>query len=118
MKLKRKFRQLLVLWDNPVADGYGHYTYDSETEHSCRWEDKQELFKDEAGKEVVSQAVVYTDFVPTKGQDGWGYVFRGGLADLPSDTSRPESIEGAFRIRHVGRMPSRRASQELVKIML
>ena len=52
-------KQPAWLWDNPIADGRGHYTYDSPVHILVRWEESREKFLNAAGEEVLSRALVY-----------------------------------------------------------
>lgn len=54
----RKYPQTITRW-TVTPDGYGTQTFGSPTTLAGRWEDKQDLFRDARGDEVMSKARVY-----------------------------------------------------------
>jgi len=112
--ITRMLKQTLVYWGTPVPDGYGGYTFAEAIEVSCRWEDKQELFIDPTGKEVLSQAVVYV------GQDVdiGGYLYLGEESDLEYVHTDPKIIEGARQIKQFAKLPNLRVTEYLRTVWL
>lgn len=107
--ITRMRKQTLCYWGSPVPDGYGGSTFAGAVELSCRWEDKQELFVNPQGKEVLSQAVVYV----SQDVDIGGYLYLGEESDLDSDHTNPQIISGAREIRQFGKLPNLRATEYL-----
>jgi len=112
MNLSRLLNQTITYWASPAPDGYGGYTYDAPEAIVGRWEDKQELFIDKAGKEVKSNAIVYL------GQD----VDLGGFLALgthiDSADVNPVDTIGAREIRSVEKSPDVRGDYSLRKAWL
>jgi hypothetical protein len=61
MKYKRKLIHTATVWQNPVSDNYGGFTYDAPKTISCRWQDKNQLFIDNTGREAVSRSIIWLD---------------------------------------------------------
>ena len=112
MKFSRFHKQTAVYWANPVADGFGGFTFDapvelsSDNDNAVRWEETQEKFVDSIGEEHLSRAIVYlTDDVEV-GE----YLMLGELADLDS-SQNPEGQEGAYRVMRFSKTPNVRGTQ-------
>jgi len=114
MNIHRMLKQTAVYWGSPVPDGYGGFTFADPVEIACRWEDRQELFLREPGKEELSQAIVYTNI----DLDTNGMLYLGTLADLDSDPENPFEVEGAMEIRRTQSSPDIKARQFLRKNIL
>jgi len=112
--VSRNLKQTAVYWASPSSDGYGGNTFDSPVEIDCRWEKKQQLFVDGAGKEALSSAVVYL------GQDVdlSGYLYLGDLDDIASSVTGPEDVSGAYEIRGFDKIPTLKATDYLRKAWL
>lgn len=78
-------KQTAVYWAFSGPDGAGGFSYDAAVEANVRWEDKQELFLDNEGRERLSRAVIAIDIDVVVGS----YLYLGGIDDLPSDTTDP-----------------------------
>ena len=102
-------KQTAVYWPSPVPDGYGQYAFGIPSEIRVRWENKQELFIDPQGDELLSKAVVYTASDVVVG----GYLYLGLEAELSSDHSDPQTITQAFKIKQFGKLPTLSATQYL-----
>lgn len=99
--------QTVVYWGSPTPDGYGSFTFDESVELSVRWEDRGELFIDNAGQEVKSFAVVFV------GQDVvvGGWFFLGEISDIDSGlTDTPQNVPNARQIRGFRKTPNIDAS--------
>lgn len=84
-------------------NGFGDLAYGAAQSVMVRWQDKAELFRDTEAREVMSSAVVYVD------QD----CEIGGKIGLGSAT-----VTEAREIRQLGRTPSLKGDDELVKLWL
>lgn len=105
----RNLKQTLTHW-SATPDGYGGYTFSAPTTYACRWEDKNVLFTDEHGEEVVSSAVVLLATDLAIGD----YVALGdqtGVAD-------PTTLTGAHRIRQGNKVTDLRNVVALRKVFL
>lgn len=109
----RGLRQTATYWAPGVNDGFGGVSYLSPTVIRCRWQEASELFRDQSGDQVVSNAVVYVDSV----LETRGYLALGDLTD-EQNYMHPTLIEGAREIRQVGSSPSLSASVQLNKVYL
>lgn len=107
--LIKNLLQTATYWGNPVADGYGGYTFDAPITINCRWILKQELFIDIKGKEKVSSAIVLV------GQDIDldGYLYLGTATEL-----NPKDISGSYAIKSLAKIPTMKADAFLRKVWL
>lgn len=111
----RLAKQTAVYWGTPTPDGTGGYTYDDPVEIRVRWEERQELFIDAAGREVRSSAVVR----PLQDLDMNGYLYLGDLDDLSSaDEGDPQGLAGARPIRGWAKSPTARGGAYVRKAWL
>lgn len=104
-----QLQQTAVLWTNPILDGFGGRTFDDGIEIQCRWEQRQELFVDAAGREVLSRAVVYID----RDVAVHDYLFLGELVDLASGEDEPFGNADAFEVRAFKSVPSLDATRHV-----
>lgn len=105
----RNLRQTLTHW-GVTPDGFGGFTYSAPTTYACRWEDKNVLFTDEHGEEVVSSAVVLLATDLPVGD----YV---ALGDQTA-TADPTDLTGAHRIRQGNKVTDLRNTLSLRKVFL
>jgi len=98
--IERFTPQTAVYWGNPRNTGY-KTEYDDPVEIKCRWEEKFQLVRDDKGDEVVSKAEVLV----RKDFDIGGYLMLGETVNLPSDTSTPEEVTGAYQIVNLSKIP-------------
>lgn len=92
-----KTKQTATYWGKGGRNGYGEIEYLQPKTIKVRWEDKQELFRDELGEDLSSRAVVYTlDDIEYE-----GYLYLG-----ESDEIDPANEEKAFKIRSVSITPN------------
>lgn len=98
-------KQSAWVWDNPVGDGYGGYSYDAPEHILVRWEEKREEFRDASGNLSISNAIVYT------GQD----VAEGAMLMLDADfsdssgavpTDPTDSAIEAWTVRKFEKLPT------------
>lgn len=104
---KRSMKQSAVYWAPGAKDGFGVITLAAGVVIACRWENKQELFRDAEGKEVMSSAIVYPEIPLAIG----GYLYEG------VDTTVNPRAQGR-EIRAVGQSPSLSGQVRLTKVWL
>jgi hypothetical protein len=103
----RKMFQTATYWA-PLPPGItGQTTFSAPVIISCRWEDKQVLFKNKEGKDVLSDAIVYVDRP---------LVLEGYLSLGVSMSTDPRGI--GREIQAVGKTVNVRARKRLNKVML
>ncbi len=103
--ITRACTQTAVYWGDPVADGYGGWTFGSAypTEISCRWEARTEVISDGQGNEIVSRARVYV----TEDVEEEGWLFLGTLDDLDSAAEEdPMKADSVYKIKRFDKIPS------------
>lgn len=96
----RQLREDLTFWGSPTPNGFGGFTFAAPVGCKGRWEDKQELFIDPAGEQLMSSAVAY----PAIDVEIGGYLFLGTSAGAD-----PTVVGGARRIQQYAKSPSMRA---------
>ncbi len=113
---KRMRKQLAVYWSSPVKDGFGGASFDAPVEIKVRWEQKQELFIDDSGNEVRSQAVIY----PGQDLGIGGYLYLGEVNDLDSTVMEPEDVTtgNVYEIRASSISPNRKGTSYVRKVWL
>jgi hypothetical protein len=110
-----KYPQVAVYWGNPQNDGYGGHTFDTATEIRVRWEDKQELFRDVEGREVLSSAVVYSEVDLDLG----GFLYLGNVDDSGLDSDPlPKEVPAAREIKQFSKIPNLRGTKFVRKSWL
>ena len=72
--------QTAVYWGNPVADGYGGFTFDDPVEIKCRWEDKALIITDSTGIERMTDAQIMV----TQDLDVLGFLYLGTMDEVES----------------------------------
>lgn len=92
-----KFPHTVTFWAVSV-NGNGDYTYSSPVITRGRWEDRQDLFINEALQEVLSKAVVYTEDPIELA----GYIAKGDFTGIET----PANIPGAYQVRATSQIPS------------
>ena len=112
--ISHNLKDTAVYWGSPTPDGWGGRTFADGIEIDVRWEDRQEMFVDPAGREIRSQAVVYTDRDLALG----GYLYLGTLHDLSSDTAAPETMDDAMEIKKIEKVPSLKIDRYIRKVWL
>ncbi len=92
-------QQKAIWWKRTGTNVYREDTFDSPIEIDCRWEEKNELRKDDQGQEYVSKSFV----MPDRSMTGGDYLKLGEI-----DSSTPESPlehEGAHKVREANDIP-------------
>lgn len=102
--IKKMRKQTATYWKRLEPDQFGAFAYDTPVEIECRWDDRQDEFRDEKQQVLVSRAVVYPDREMSVGD----CLLKGDLvADLdPKDA-------GAFEIKAFEIIPNFRATEFL-----
>ena len=109
------FAQTAVYWGTPTPDGQGGYTFADPIEIDCRWEGRQELIRDDVGRERQSSARVFVD----RDLDQNGYLYKGTLDDLGSEEEAdPGQVDDAFQIMMKGEIPDIKGTRPLRTIWL
>ena len=95
--VKRNKLQTVTYWAPDSLDVNGKVAFTTPVTFKARWEDKSELFTDPQGREIRSQAIVYTarDVVID------GYLYLG-----VTSSSDPTTISGAKEIKNFSKSPT------------
>lgn len=101
--------QTATYWARQGTDGLGGYAYAAPVTIACRWQNTNDMFRDQQGREVVSAAVVYVDREMAIGD----YLYLGTSA-----AADPKSVSGSEEIRGYNTSPDLSNSEILVKVML
>jgi hypothetical protein len=109
MSFARQMKQTITYWAPSTTDVYGKKTYASPVALTGRWEEKQEIFRDKTGKDIMSKARIFLQQAVVID----GYLYLGTSAG-----SDPTTVSGAWEIQAVGRMPDLRALRNLYVAML
>lgn len=99
---QRNLNQTCIYWGNPVADGFGSYTYDDPVELDCRWEDitMVEMLALEINSEVRSEVFLAEDV------EEQGMLLLGKLDDLDSGEYNDPVAAGAYIIVRFDKIPT------------
>jgi hypothetical protein len=108
--ITKNLKQTISYWENLGAGGIG-YSYANAIEIPGRWQDKQELFIDENGREQLSNAIVYVDRDVVVGD----YLYLGNLDDLGDSSSGydfndPSQLSGSYEIKAFKKTPNLQAT--------
>lgn len=95
--ISKNYLQDATYWGNPISDAYGSITFDSPISISVRWEEKAELFTDQSGNKILSNAIVFVSQDLSVG----GYLYLGTSSELS-----PSSVKESFRIRGFSKIPT------------
>ncbi len=103
-RISRHLKQKATYWVLTGGGGFAGYTYATPVVINVRWEVKQELFRDAAGEEVLSKAIIFTEQDVTVGD----YLALGELdtvldpTTLPGETFRIRAFEKVTDLQNVG----------------
>jgi len=103
----RSMKQDATYYAPASKDRFNQTTFASPVAITCRWENKNTLFIDKEGREVTSEAVVYTSQELTLG----GYLYEGTSTALTPPA-------GSREIRGKAASPNLRDSEVLNKVFL
>lgn len=104
----------ITYWEPGTPDGYGGLDFSAVTPVTIegRWQKVSQLFRDDNKREVLSNAIVYTEqAVGMRGYLGFGDLTGSGDTD-------PREIEGLYEIRQVGFSDDIEGSLRLHKVWL
>lgn len=107
--------QTIIYWKQLLPDGYGGFTFDSPVEILGRWEDKSQLFINNAGQEIKSSSVVFVKQDISEGD----FLFLGEISDIDSGLlDTPEDVPNAKQVRGFRKIPNIDASDFERKVWL
>jgi len=111
----RNMPHVATYWSPGLNDGFGNLDFSGVVPVliNCRWQDKQELFRDANGQEQISQAVVY----PDRELAVRGYLALGDKTEMGM-AGDPRTIPTAREVRHVGASPSLANDETLYRVLL
>lgn len=109
--IKRNCKQMAVYWAPAGKDVYGGISFNNPVEVKCRWEDKQQLVKDNDGNEILSNAQVFV----LKDLQEQGYLFLGRLTDLTN--TDPREVNEAWEIKKKDKSPAMDSVRKFVKVV-
>lgn len=84
----------LVWWTSPTPDGFGGKSFADATEIDGRWEQRQKLYRDAEGRELMSNAVVYVGIDVAVGD----FLMLGEISDLSSGAEDPDQQPTAYEV--------------------
>lgn len=99
----------ITRWVKTGQDGFNKSAFATPATLTGRWQDKNELFIDSAGKETVSSAIVYFAESVSVGD----YLYLGASA-----TASPDDVSTAYEIKKVGKISDVDNGETLVKAWL
>lgn len=106
----RHLLQTATHWALTGRGEFSGFTYATPVTLSCRWEDKQELFRSAQGEELTSKAIVYVATDVIEGD----YLIEGDYTDV----SDPATLSEAFRVMGFSKIPDLRNIQMVRKAFL
>lgn len=112
-KLVKKFAvQTAVYWAKPTNSGDGGMTFSNPMEIKVRWDEEEVITKDSFGNEFKSKAKIMTN----EELDFNGWLFLGTLDDLPTISSNPYSITGAYEIKLRKKIPMVKKTDDFLRL--
>jgi len=110
--------QVATYWAPSGNDGYGGKSLSAPVLINCRWQNTSVLFRDAAGREFMSQAVVYPDReLEVRGLVALGDHTGAVLAGEDGDEDTRPSAQ-ALEIRQSGASPALHSDLILYKVVL
>ena len=116
--LNRTCKQTCVFWGSPNEDGYGGQTWADPIEIACRWEDKEQLIRQDDGIEISSRAIVYV----LQDVDLEGMMYLGTLDDLydiadssAGALSNPKEFDKTYVIKKFEKSPALGSTTDFVR---
>jgi len=109
--------QPAVYWGNPVADGFGGFTFDDPVEIKCRWEDKALVVMDATGIERMTDAQIMV----TQDLDVLGFLYLGTMDEVESmfesgeQDFDPMKVDGARQILAFEKVPMIKSTKVFVR---
>ena len=116
--LNRTCKQVAVYWPTPNPDGYGGTLFGSPIELMVRWEDKEQLIRQDDGMEISSRAIVYV----LQDVDVEGMMYLGTLDDLYDSAEssagaldNPKEFDKAWVIKKFEKSPALGSTTDFVR---
>jgi len=101
MNPARNLKSIVTHWTT-TPDGTGGYTFGTpDSTFKGHWTERNELFRDVEGNEVVANAIVFLDKDITVGD----YIFLG-----TSTVADPTTVVGAHQVRQFNKRPTLRVT--------
>jgi len=97
-------------WEKESLDGYGNIVYRSPRVINVRWEDKQLLFINKAGNQLLSQAIVYSNINIVDES----YLYLGTTRSVIN----PLTLKYAFKVKAVSKITNLNNTNMVVKVWL
>lgn len=113
--MKRNQKAIFYCSAEGFFDLYGNPQDPIGIEINVRWENKRELFSDEAGEQQISNAIVFMDY-----DDAMSVVFLkiGDFMRLGSNLRLPFNGDGSYKIMAFSIVPNIANTKRIVKIWL
>jgi len=107
-----------VYWGSPQDDGYGGKVFANAKELAVRWEDKEQLIRQDDGIEISSRAIVYV----LQDVDLEGMMYLGTLDDLydisessAGALSNPKEFDKTYVIKKFEKSPALGSTTDFVR---
>ncbi len=107
--LERNLTEDVTYWSG-VDDGYGGKTFSTPQIIKGRWEDRSEVYVDQAGEQLVSNAVVYL-MVDVEVDN---FIAQGSHVTVAD----PSTLAGAFIVKRFDKIPNLRNVSFQRKVMV
>lgn len=98
-RFDRQLHQTATYWAPLDTDLFGKKTYEAPVQLTVRWEDKQELYHNKHGQQVVSKSRIFL----SQNVDLDGYILLGTSVETD-----PVLVTGAEEIQQIARIPDLR----------
>ena len=117
--LTRTCKQTCVYWSSPQDTGYGGQVWADPVQIACRWEDKEQLIRQDDGIEISSRAIVYV----LQDVDLEGMMYLGTLDDLydialessAGALSNPKEFDKVWVIKKFEKFPALGSTTDFVR---
>ncbi len=113
--LKKKCKDKVVYWGNPITNSSGVRIFDIPIEINCLWNDKVENLIDNKGREFVSRATI----IVLQDIDEFAMVYRGELKNLTNvQKDDPKEVLTSYEVKRFIKIKSLNLNQYVRKIFL
>lgn len=102
--------QTATRWPAPQDDGLGNLTFSTADLINVRYENKSEIFRDAESREVMSNAIIYSQ----QNINLKEWIVQGDQ----TGTLDPRTLGGAFEVRKVDVSPDLKGNKQLIKAYL
>lgn len=106
----RYFPQNCTWWARTASDGYGGILFAEPVVLGCRWEDKQQLFRNRSGDEEMSAAIAYIDRAIEVGD----FLIFGNYLHV----TNPSLLDGAYEVKQFSITPDIRVLKSQFKAFM